>query len=88
MSYMDDFQAEEIAEIFGLPTDKVETELGKVGSLLPNLTKNQPESVAAYLTDWRVLLLGADRFFLPDRESGLTASMQRLPKQPVFWMSR
>lgn len=64
MSYMDDFQAEEIAEIFGLPTDKVETELGKVGSLLPNLTKNQPESVAAYLTDWRVLLLGACRQIL------------------------
>ena len=64
MSYMDDFQAEEIAEIFGLPTDKVETELGKVGSLLPNLTKNQPESAAAYLTDWRVLLLGACRQIL------------------------
>lgn len=64
MSYMDDFQAEEIAEIFGLPVDKVETELGKVGSLLPNLTKNQPESSAAYLTDWRVLLLGACRQIL------------------------
>ena len=61
MSYMDDFPAEEIGETFGLPADKVETELGKVGNLLPNLTKNQPEKVASYLKDWRLLLMGACR---------------------------
>ena len=61
MSFQDEFSGKEISETFGLPEEKVETELGKVKNLLPNLTKNQPESVAAYTNDWRVLISAAFR---------------------------
>lgn len=61
MSFQDEFSGKEISETFGLPEEKVETELGKVKTLLPNLTKNQPESAAAYTSDWRVLIAAAFR---------------------------
>lgn len=61
MSFQDEFSGKEISETFGLPEEKVETELGKVKTLLPNLTKNQPESAAAYTSDWRVLISAAFR---------------------------
>lgn len=61
MSYKDDFTAGEIAGIFGLAEDKIRAELEKLEKVLPALTKNQPESVSGYLSNWRVLLLGASR---------------------------
>ncbi len=61
MSLRDEFSEKEISEIFGLAEEKVETELGKVKTLLPNLTKNQPESAAVYTGDWRVLIAAAFR---------------------------
>ena len=59
MSFRDEFSGKEIAGIFGIPEEKVGTELGKVKALLPNLTKHQPESAAAYTGDWRVLIAAA-----------------------------
>lgn len=64
MSYKDDFTSAEISGIFGLAEDKVRAELEKLEKVLPALTKNQPESVSGYLSNWRVLLLGASRQIL------------------------
>lgn len=59
MYYKDDFTANEISGIFRLEEGKVREELDKLEKLLPVLTKDQPESVSAYLGSWKVLLLGA-----------------------------
>ncbi len=59
MSFKDDFSAAEISAIYGLAEDKIQTELEKLGKVLPTITKDQPESVAAYLDNWKLLLLGA-----------------------------
>lgn len=61
MSYKDDFSAAEISAIYGLAEDKIQSELEKLEKILPTLTKDQPESVSAYLGNWKVLLLGASR---------------------------
>lgn len=61
MSYQDEFSAAEISGIFGLAEDKIQAELEKLKKVLPALTKNQPESAAAYLASWRGLLQGACR---------------------------
>lgn len=59
MSYKDDFSAEEISGIYGLQEEKIQSELEKLERLLPSLVKGQPESEAAYVESWKVLLLGA-----------------------------
>lgn len=59
MYYQDDFCVEEISGIFGLSEDKIYAELEKLEKALPNLVKEQPESVAAYLDNFKLLLLGA-----------------------------
>lgn len=64
MANRDDFTAGEISGMFGLPEEKTAAELQKVDKFLPALTKNQPENVADYLSNWRVLLLGASRQIL------------------------
>lgn len=61
MSFQDEFSGKEISEIFGLPEEKIESELGKVKNLLPNLTKNQPERETVYTSDWRILIAAAFR---------------------------
>lgn len=61
MSFQDEFSGKEISEIFGLPEEKVESELGKVKNLLPNLTKNQSERETVYTSDWRILIAAAFR---------------------------
>lgn len=61
MSAKDDFTAKEISGIYGLPEEKVQAELEKLDKVLPNLTKGQPESVAAYLGSWKTLFLGASK---------------------------
>lgn len=61
MSFQDEFSGKEISEIFGLPEEKIATELGKVKNLLPNLTKNQSEREAVYTSDWRILIAAAFR---------------------------
>jgi DNA-directed RNA polymerase specialized sigma24 family protein len=61
MSFRDEFTVEEISKMFGLPEEKVSTELQKLEKLLPSLTKNQPESVAAYVATWSALLMGASK---------------------------
>lgn len=61
MSFKDDFKAAEISGIYGLAEDKIQSELEKLQKLLPSITKDQPDSVEAYLGSWKVLLLGASR---------------------------
>lgn len=61
MAFKDDFTAAEISEIYGLPEDKIQSELQKLEKLFPSITKDQPDSVEAYLGSWKVLLLGASR---------------------------
>lgn len=61
MSFKDDFSAAEISGIYGLAEDKIQSELEKLEKLLPSITKDQPDSVEAYLGNWKVLLLGASR---------------------------
>lgn len=61
MSFQDEFSGKEISEIFGLPEEKIESELGKVKNLLPNLTKNQSERETVYTSDWRILIAAAFR---------------------------
>ena len=61
MSFKDDFQAAEISAIYGLAEDKIQSELEKLEKLLPSIVQDQPESVAAYTANWKVLLLGASR---------------------------
>lgn len=61
MAFKDDFTAAEISEIYGLAEDKIQSELQKLQKLLPSITKDQPDSVEAYLGNWKVLLLGASR---------------------------
>lgn len=59
MSVKDDFPGSDISYMFGLPEEKVHTELEKLYKVLPALTKGQPESVSAYLGSWNALFVGA-----------------------------
>ncbi len=59
MSVKDDFPGSDISFMFGLPEEKVHTELEKLYKVLPALTKGQPESVSAYLGSWNALFVGA-----------------------------
>ncbi len=59
MAFKDDFTAGEISDIFGLGEEKIQTELDKLEKALSALVKDQPEERAAYLSSWKVLLLGA-----------------------------
>ncbi len=61
MSFMDDFTPAEISDIYGQDEGRIQEELRKLDRLLPALVKEQPESVSAYLGNWKVLLLGACR---------------------------
>ncbi len=61
MYYQDDFSVEEIFGIYGLSEDKIYAELEKLEKAFPNLVKDQPEEVAAYLGNFKLLLLGASK---------------------------
>lgn len=61
MSCMDDFTPSEISKIYGLEANRVQEELKKLDRLFLTLVKDQPESVSAYLGNWKVLLMGACR---------------------------
>ena len=70
MSCQDDFTAAEISSIFGLGEEKIQAELDKLKKVFSTLVKDQPEELAAYTENWKLLLLKASRQ-IADSSSGV-----------------
>ncbi len=65
MQKKDDFAIEEISGVYGLSEDKIASELEKLEKALPSLVKDQPEHMAPYLSNFKLLLLEASKEVLP-----------------------
>lgn len=59
MREKDNFAIDEISKVYGLSEDKIASELEKLEKALPSLVKDQPESMAPYLGNFKLLLLEA-----------------------------
>lgn len=59
MREKDNFAIDEISKVYGLSEDKIASELEKLEKALPSLVKDQPESTAPYLSNFKLLLLEA-----------------------------